>query len=173
MPVGCANHYTASASCWSLKYRNNWSGLAFYTSAEFYSEMAQHSYSCRRVQRNVHGIYHSWLVFNFSSFPPRPMKIEVWPVFKLKISTSLHHYLDTICAPMSVWLRHVLYWSQNIEWSCTCFTRNITQMCIMWFILCELYYSRAPGWRLPLHAGSLGILYTVVMRSAWCDSKEI
>ena len=24
------------------------------------------------------------------------MKIEVWPVFKLKISTGLHHYLDTI-----------------------------------------------------------------------------
>ena len=23
------------------------------------------------------------------------MKIEVWPVFKLKISTGLHHYLDT------------------------------------------------------------------------------
>ena len=36
------------------------------------------------------------LVFNFSSFPPWPMKIEVWPVFKLKISTGLHHYLDTI-----------------------------------------------------------------------------
>ena len=37
-----------------------------------------------------------WLVFNFSSFPPWPMKIEVWPVFKLKISTGLHHYLYTI-----------------------------------------------------------------------------
>ena len=24
------------------------------------------------------------------------MKIEVWPVFKLKISTGRHHYLDTI-----------------------------------------------------------------------------
>ena len=24
------------------------------------------------------------------------MKIEVWPVFKLKISTGLHRYLDTI-----------------------------------------------------------------------------
>ena len=24
------------------------------------------------------------------------MKIEVWPVFKLKISTGFHHYLDTI-----------------------------------------------------------------------------
>ncbi len=24
------------------------------------------------------------------------MKIEVWPVFKLKISTGLHHYLYTI-----------------------------------------------------------------------------
>ena len=23
------------------------------------------------------------------------------------------------------------YWSQNIEWSCTCFTRKINQMCIM------------------------------------------
>ena len=37
-----------------------------------------------------------WLVFNFSSFPPWPMNIEVWPVFKLKISTGLHHYLYTI-----------------------------------------------------------------------------
>ena len=24
------------------------------------------------------------------------MKIEIWPVFKLIISTGLHHYLDTI-----------------------------------------------------------------------------
>ena len=28
------------------------------------------------------------LVFNFSSFPPRPMHIEVWLIFKLKISTA-------------------------------------------------------------------------------------
>ena len=62
---GCANHYTARASYWSLKCRNNWSGLAFYISAEFYSEIAQHSYYCRRIQRNVHGIYHSLISFQF------------------------------------------------------------------------------------------------------------
>ena len=31
------------------------------------------------------------LVFNLSSFPLRPMKIEVWPIFKLKISTADLH----------------------------------------------------------------------------------
>ena len=31
------------------------------------------------------------LVFNFSSFPPRPMQIEVWLIFKLKISTADLH----------------------------------------------------------------------------------
>ena len=31
------------------------------------------------------------LVFNFSSFPSTPMKIEVWPIFKLKMSTADFH----------------------------------------------------------------------------------
>ena len=31
------------------------------------------------------------LVFNLSSFPLRPMKIEVWPIFKLKIITADLH----------------------------------------------------------------------------------
>ena len=31
------------------------------------------------------------LVFNFSTFPSRPMKVEVCPIFKLKISTADLH----------------------------------------------------------------------------------
>ena len=91
---------------------------------------------------------------------PAP-RVEVWNIGTIEVgshSTQVPSSITTyvqFCAPISVWLRHILYWSQNIEWSCTCFTTNINQMCIMWFILCELYYIRAPGWRLPLHAGSL------------------
>ena len=36
------------------------------------------------------------LVFNFSSFPPRPVKIEVWPVSKLKISTCTAELRNTL-----------------------------------------------------------------------------
>ena len=41
----------------------------------------------------VHNATHNTfrLVFNFSSFPPRPMNIEVWPIFKLKMSTADLH----------------------------------------------------------------------------------
>ena len=37
------------------------------------------------------------LVFNFSSFTSRPMKTEVWPIFKLQMSTAdLHNIYSTI-----------------------------------------------------------------------------
>ena len=136
MPVGCVNHYTASASCWSLKYRNNWSGLAFYTSAEFYSEMAQHSYSCRRVQRNVHGYTTLWLVFNFSSFPPWPMKIEVWPVFKLRISTGLQSLLIYNSALRSACDCDTYYIGLKTSNDLALVSRGISIKCV----LCDLYY---------------------------------
>ena len=46
------------------------------------------------------------------------MKIEVWPVFKLKISTGLHHYLDTIPNDLAL------------------VSRGISIKCV----LCDLYY---------------------------------
>ena len=41
--------------------------------------------------------------------------------------------------------------------------RKINQMCVMWFMLCELWHSKAPGWWLPLHAGSLAYCF-----QWWC-----
>ena len=88
---------------------NNWSGLAFYTSAEFYSEMAQHSYSSHRVQRNVHGIYHSLISFQFlklSTLAYENRSLASMLNLKL-VPVSITTYIQ-FCAPISVWLRHIL-----------------------------------------------------------------
>ena len=82
------------------------------------------------------------------------MKIEVWPVFKLKISTGLHHYLDTIPrTDERVIAKNIGLKTSN---DLALVSRGISIKCV----LCDLYYvslyySRAPGWRLPLHTGSL------------------
>ena len=75
-----------------------------------------------------------WLVFNFSSFPPWPMKIEVWPVFKLNISTGLHHYLDTI--PRTD--KRVIAINIGLKRSndLALVSRGISIKCV----LCDLYY---------------------------------
>ena len=46
-----------------------------------------------RKLHSIHSLVHTALRvgFKFSSFPPRPMKIELWPRFKLKRSTADRH----------------------------------------------------------------------------------
>ena len=114
-----------------------------------------------------------WLVFNFSSFPPWPMKIEVWPVFKLKISTGLHHYLYTILrSDKRVIATHIILVSKHrmiLHLFHDEYQSNVYYVIyIMWVIL---YQSACLA--VALACWFLSILYTVVMRSAWCDSKKI
>ena len=60
------------------------------------SEIAQSSRHTNDILVLVHNAMYMAhttlrLVFNLSSFPLRPTKIEVWPIFKLKISTADLH----------------------------------------------------------------------------------
>ena len=67
------------------------------------------------------------------------MKIEVWPVFKLKISTGLHHYLDTIPrTSRNILDERVIAINNGLKRSndLALVSRGISIKCV----LCDLYY---------------------------------